>query len=126
MIVNHNLRSEASEEVQYVKLIAEKLGCNVFELSWHCGDNKIALQERAKQGRYELICNKCHELGINTLLTAHHLDDMLETYLMRENKKSGVFGLSSAHSFFYNNDLMSKLSNQTLRAERNLEFEFCQ
>lgn len=103
LIVNHNLRSEAYEEVQYVKLIAEKLGCNVFELSWHCGDNKIALQERARQGRYELMSNKCHELGINTLLTAHHLDDMLETYLMRENKKSGVFGLSSAHSFFYNN-----------------------
>jgi tRNA(Ile)-lysidine synthase len=102
-IVNHNLRSEASEEVQYVKSIAEKLGCNFFELSWHCGDNKIALQERARQGRYDLMSSKCHELAIDTLLTAHHLDDMLETYLMRENKKSGVFGLSSAPSFFHNN-----------------------
>ena len=102
-IVNHNLRLEASEEAAYVKLIAEKLGCNFFELSWHCGDNKIALQERARQGRYDLMSDKCHELGIETLLTAHHLDDMLETYLMRINKKSGIFGLSSAHSFFHNN-----------------------
>jgi tRNA(Ile)-lysidine synthase len=102
-IVNHNLRKEASEEVAYVKSVAKKLGCNFFELSWNCGDNKIALQERARQGRYDLMSDKCHELGIETLLTAHHLDDMLETYLMRVNKKSGTFGLSSAHSFFYNN-----------------------
>ena len=100
--VNHNLRIEAAEEVDYVRSIAKKLGHNFFVLSWHCGDDKIALQERARQGRYDLMSAKCHELGIQTLLTAHHLDDMLETYVMRKNKKSGGLGLSSSNSFFHN------------------------
>jgi len=100
--VNHNLRIEAVEETDYVQSIAKKLGHDFFALSWHCGDSKVALQERARKGRYDLMSAKCHELGIQTLLAAHHLDDMLETYMMRKNKKSGKLGLSSANSFFHN------------------------
>ena len=101
--VNHNLRSEARDEIRYVEKISRELGHKFFALSWDCGGTKIALQQRARQGRYNLMSAKCCELGITTLLTAHHLDDMLETYLMRKSKKSGVFGLSYSNSFFHNN-----------------------
>ena len=101
--VNHNLRSESSEEISYVKDVTEKLGHKFYELSWNCGENKAGLQERARQGRYDLMSAKCLELGVNTLLTAHHMDDMLETYLMRKAKKSGILGLSSSNCTFYNN-----------------------
>lgn len=101
--VNHNLRAEASEEISYVSDLSKKLGAEFFALSWDCGGNKTALQERARSGRYDLMTKKCHEFGIDILLTAHHLDDMIETYLMRKEKKSGIFGLSSSCSFFHNN-----------------------
>lgn len=101
--VNHNLRTESSEEISYVKNITQKLGHKFYELSWNCGENKAGLQERARQGRYDLMSEKCLELSIDTLLTAHHMDDMLETYLMRKAKKSGIFGLSSSNCTFYNN-----------------------
>ena len=101
--VNHNLRPEACDEIQYVEQVSQQLGHKFFALSWNCGGTKIALQQHARQGRYDLMSAKCCELGITTLLTAHHLDDVLETYLMRKNKKSGVFGLSHSNSFFHNN-----------------------
>ncbi len=101
--VNHNLRKESLEEVSYVQSVANKLGHSFFELSWDCGENKSALQQRARDGRYGLMTNLCHDLGIQTLLTAHHLDDIFETYLMRKRRKSGTFGLSSSNSHFFNN-----------------------
>jgi tRNA(Ile)-lysidine synthase len=101
--VNHNLRPEAALDILHVQNLATKLGHKFFELNWYSGGNKSSLQERAREGRYDLMTDKCHELGINTLLTAHHFDDMLETYLMRQSKKSGIFGLSSSASYFRNN-----------------------
>jgi tRNA(Ile)-lysidine synthase len=101
--VNHNLRPEAVEEIDFVRKITSKLGHEFYELSWDHGGDYGAIQERARAARYDMMSQKCHELGINILLTAHHLDDMLETYLMRKNKKSGILGLSYSNSFFYNN-----------------------
>lgn len=101
--VNHNLRADAAEDILHVQTLAKKLGHKFFEFHWHSGDNKSSVQERARQARYDLMSDKCHEIGIDTILTAHHFDDMLETYLMRKSKKSGVFGLSSSASYFHNN-----------------------
>lgn len=101
--VNHNLRVQAAEDVRYVENLAKKLGTKFFALSWNSGEGRSALQARARQGRYDLMSEKCRELGIDVLLTAHHFDDVLETYLMRKEKKSGVFGLSSSASYFHNN-----------------------
>ena len=101
--VDHNIRAESKYEAEYVKKIAEDLGYKFISLSWDHEDNKSAVQERARVGRYELMTKKCKELGIDTLLTAHHLDDILETYIMRKRKQSGILGLSSSKSFFYNN-----------------------
>ena len=99
--VNHNLRTESCDEVYYVQNLAKDFGHDFYALFWSAGNNKSALQERAREGRYDLMSAKCLELGIPTLLVAHHFDDMLETYLMRKRKKSGIFGLSSSRSFFY-------------------------
>jgi len=99
--VNHNLRPQACDEIHYVRNLAEELKHDFYKLSWDAGITKSSIQERARKGRYDLMSKKCKELGIKTLLTAHHFDDMLETYLMRRHKKSGIFGLSSSYSFFY-------------------------
>ncbi len=115
--VNHNLRPESSEEIEFVRMAASEFGHEFYELSWNNGGNKAAIQERARDARYSMISEKCHELGINTLLTAHHLDDMLETYLMRKNKKSGILGLSYSNSFFYNNIQVIRPLSSFLKSE---------
>ena len=115
--VNHNLRPESSQEIEFVRVAASGFGHEFYELSWNNGGNKVAIQERARNARYNMMSEKCHELGINTLLTAHHLDDMLETYLMRKNKKSGILGLSYSNSFFYNNIQVIRPLSSFLKSE---------
>lgn len=101
--VDHNLRAGSKDEIRYIAKLARDLGHEFYPLSWDCGGSKVALQERARQGRYDLMTSKCHDLGIDILLTAHHMDDMFETYLMRKSKKSSILGLSSTDEFFHNN-----------------------
>lgn len=101
--VNHNLRSEAIDEIKFVKKHVENLGHDFYALNWEPeGNDKSGIQERAREARYRLMTDKCHALGISILLTAHHKDDLLETYIMRKRKKSGILGLSYSPSFFYN------------------------
>jgi tRNA(Ile)-lysidine synthase len=100
--VNHNLRPEAKEEVEYVKILSKKLGHEAFILSWDHQNNFSNLQARAREARYSLMTEKCKELGIDLLCTAHHEDDFLENYLIRKERKSGIFGLSSGYKTFIN------------------------
>jgi len=104
--VDHNLRPESKEELLYVKELSADLGHEFYALSWDSGGSKVALQERAREGRYDVMSAKCHELGVDVLLTAHHFDDLMETYLMRKQKKSGLLGLSSSDSYFYQNIML--------------------
>ena len=41
----------------------------------------------ARKKRYEQIINFCEKLKIFHLLTAHHFDDNLETFLMRSKER---------------------------------------
>ena len=101
--VDHKLRKESSDEIEFVKSTTLALGHEFVEFTWNHDNSKSALQERARSARYTMMSSKCQELGINSLLTAHHYDDFLENYLMRKKKKSGVLGLSNSYSTFYNN-----------------------
>ena len=49
----------------------------------------------ARKKRYEQIINFCEKLKIFHLLTAHHFDDNLETFLMRSKRENTTLGLSS-------------------------------
>ena len=49
-------------------------------------DITTRIQEKARTKRYELLLNFCKEHNFSHLLFAHHLDDQIETILMREEK----------------------------------------
>lgn len=101
--VDHKLREESVSELEFVKEEAQRLGHECIRLIWRHDGQKSSIQERARKARYDMMTKKCHELSIRTLLTAHHYDDSLENYLMRKSKKSGVLGLSSQYSAFFDN-----------------------
>lgn len=101
--VDHNLREESKLEISYIKNLSKNVNCNFIPLSWHCGDKNSAIQERARKARYELIDKSCNDLEIPLLLTAHHLDDMLETYLIKKSKKSSALALAPNITYFWNN-----------------------
>lgn len=92
--VNHRLRPEADVETEYVKSVCEKLNIPVHIFYWNDNKPESGLEAAARQARYKMMTDFCHENGIEYLLTAHQSDDQIETFLMNLSRGSGLFGLS--------------------------------
>lgn len=100
--VDHGLRVNSINDVEFVRIEACKLGLEFYDLKWQHQGIKTGVQEKARQARYELMTDKCKQLGITCLMTAHHADDLLENYSMRKKKKASLLGLSFSDNYFFN------------------------
>ncbi|ABV79849.1 tRNA(Ile)-lysidine synthetase [Rickettsia bellii] len=101
--VDHNLRDQSKQEIEYIQNTANDLGLKFYSLFFDHQNNFSNLQERARKGRYDLMTSLCQKLDILVLLTAHHEDDYIENFCLRLERKSGVFGLSSSSVNWHNN-----------------------
>ena len=94
--VDHGLRPGSREEAERVGRLASALGLPHAILAWEDREPSAAsLQERAREARYGLMAAYCHAHDIQALVTAHHLDDQAETFLMRLKRGSGLDGLAA-------------------------------
>ena len=93
--VDHRLRENSSKEADWLKKLFKKDKVNHYVLRWNGIKPRSNLMALARNKRYELINKKCVELGAKYLLTAHHLDDQIETFFMRLVRGSGIKGLAS-------------------------------
>ena len=96
--VNHRLRNEAANEAIFVDKICQELEITYFSLEFEpdfwTHENKN-IEERARLKRYELLFDLAKSNKFNMLATAHHLDDQVETVLMRIfDRGTGLKGLS--------------------------------
>ena len=97
---NFQLRGEESErDEQFVRKLGEKYGVEVrvkqFDTAGYASANKRNIQVAARELRYNWFAEILQDSG-NTLrhiLTAHHLDDNIETLLMNFFKGTGILGL---------------------------------
>lgn len=94
LVVDHGLRKESKNEARLVSKNAKLLGFNAKILRWEGTKPKTRIQEIARKTRYRLMTAWCKKEGIEKLFLAHHLDDQVETFLMRLGKGSGVDGLA--------------------------------
>ena len=96
LTVDHGLRESSGEEAAMVGRQAAALGLPHAILTWASGESRAAsLQARARAARYDLMAAYCHAHDIQVLVTAHHLDDQAETFLMRLKRGSGLDGLAA-------------------------------
>jgi len=94
LIVDHRLRPESASEAATVAGWLAARGISHAILVWEGEKPATGIQEAARAARYRLLAGWCAEHGCVHLLTAHHRDDQIETYLIRRRAASGVDGLA--------------------------------
>ena len=94
VLVDHGIRKNSSKEAQNVKRLLKKKGINLTILK---NKKKIDknIQSCARNVRYDLLLSFCKKYKIKFIMTGHHRDDQIETFLIRLSRGSGVQGLSS-------------------------------
>ena len=96
LTIDHGLRPGSREEAELVGRMASELGLPQATLTWEGKEpHDRGLQARARAARYDLMAAYCHAHDIPALVTAHHLDDQAETFLMRLKRGSGLDGLAA-------------------------------
>ena len=113
--VNHRLRTEAFEEAKFVDKICQGLEIPYFSLQFEENfwqNEKNNTEERARLKRYELLFDLAKSNNFNMLATAHHLDDQVETLLMRIlDRGTGIKGLSGIKPINLSSDFLSNSEN---------------
>ena len=89
--VNHNVRVESKDELIFVKKYAEERNI-VFESTVLDKIEGTNFQDEARRLRYEFFFNVANKYNATKIATAHHLDDLLETVLMRISRGSNLYG----------------------------------
>ena len=80
--VDHQLREESREEAEKVKEIVTGMGVehHTLKLDWEKEGKPMSsgkVQSMARIKRYSALLGFCQQLGINVLMTGHHLNDQL-------------------------------------------------
>jgi len=94
VLVDHKLRKNSSREAQLVKSLLKKHKINLHILNNNKKINKN-VQSEARKIRYNLLTSFCKKKNISVILTAHNLEDQVETFFIRLSRGSGLDGLSS-------------------------------
>lgn len=119
--VDHGLRPEAAEEAAMVGRVCGELGVPHFTLSQvrHVGGGNV--QAKARMLRYRLLGDWAEREGLDFVATAHHRDDVAESFLMRALRGSGIGGLARMNGcgpIPYGADTKARLVRPLLNWER--------
>lgn len=95
LTVDHQLRPTSRKEADYVAAIMQQYGIKHHILTWIGDKPETGIEEQAREARYKLMCDWCKENGYSYLTIAHHLYDQAETFLMRLQRGSGLYGLAA-------------------------------
>lgn len=116
---NFKLRaSESDKDEDLVRELAKELGKEIFVTSFdthgYMVQHKTNLQIAARELRYNWFSQLMAIHSIKTLVTAHHADDSLETFLINLSRGTGIEGLTGIPAL---TDTISRPLLQFSRAE---------
>lgn len=104
LTVDHGLRPASAAEAAYVAALMQQHGIEHHILVWHKNPAQKISEETARHARYALLHEWCAAHHVGCLLTAHHLRDQAETFLLRLQRGSGLEGLCAMREVStYNN-----------------------
>jgi len=96
---NFNLRGKESDaDEDFVLDLGEQLDVEVFvqnfDTETYAEENKCSIQMAARELRYDWFSELALQLNFDYILTAHHADDNLETFLINFTRGTGLNGLT--------------------------------
>lgn len=97
--VNHNKREESIIEQKEMEKFANKLNIP-FELYDYHFDNLDNFHNAAHNARYKFFKDVCDKYNTNIIATAHHLDDQLETIIMKIIDGSNLYGYGGISTMY--------------------------
>jgi tRNA(Ile)-lysidine synthase len=95
LTVDHGLRENSAGEARKVANWLAPYGVEHKTLLWKGKKPINGVQAGARNARYDLMATWCRKNKFTVLMTAHHLEDQIETFLMRTERGSGLDGLAS-------------------------------
>jgi tRNA(Ile)-lysidine synthase len=96
--VNFKLRGKESElDEKFCRELAKEFGIKFFSVALPAKElakkKKISIQMAARELRYDWLEGLMKKEEIDKLITAHHLNDTIETFFLHLTRGSGVNGL---------------------------------
>ncbi len=96
---NFNLRgAESDADEEFLLELAEDLELEIyiesFETETYAKEKGISIQMAARELRYNWFSELAEQLQFDYILTAHHADDNLETFLINLTRGTGLEGLT--------------------------------
>ena len=88
---DHGIREDSKEDAIFVRQLAVKYGVKFFTKREELGAN--ASEEKARRARYKFL-RELSEKQNATIVTAHHLDDVVETIIINMVRGTGWRGLA--------------------------------
>lgn len=96
---NFNLRGEDSNsDEMFVLKLAEQYGVPCFRSSFptheYAAEKGISIEMAARELRYNWFEQTRVENGFDYIVVGHHLDDVLETFMLNLTRETGIRGLT--------------------------------
>lgn len=121
--VNHNKRKESIVEEKAMRDLAEKMAIPFELLDYHYSglDN---FHNDSHHARYTFFRNVCKKYNTNIIATAHHMDDQLETVLIKLMEGSNLYGYGGIS--IENNDNEYRIVRPLLCLSKEDIYKYCQ
>ena len=114
--LHHGLRKEADEDLAFVRAICKQWNVTLYEKQMQVADygkeHKMGVEEAGRLLRYKFFRECKREGGLIAL--AHHLDDQVETMLLRLIRGTGLKGMAGMNVL--EGDLFRPLLSMTKEA----------
>ncbi|MFB9770664.1 tRNA lysidine(34) synthetase TilS [Lactiplantibacillus modestisalitolerans] len=82
--VNHHLRAQSADEVAFLMKYCQQRHLTLEVADWQQRDHpKTGIEAAGRAFRYAFFGRLMHDYQAQTLMTAHHANDQVETYLMK-------------------------------------------
>lgn len=111
--LDHQIRKVSSEQAAQLQSLIRTWGleCEMgnIDVPDVARKGKLSIEEAARNCRYGFLFEIAEKYQAQAILTAHHLDDQVETVLMHFLRGSGVNGLTGMSQ----NDLLPHFSKET-------------